>query len=75
MVKKAKWFFDGKNSFFQNIKVENFKNLETLQSKRGFFHFLQAITFDTFHASKLEFSTYVLYWEYYRKIKNQIVIG
>ena len=63
-----------KSSIFQNIKVENFKNLEILESKRDFFNFLQVITFDTFHASKLKFSTYVLYWEYYRKIENQIVI-
>ena len=34
MVKKAKWFVDGKNLIFQNSKVENFKNLEILQSKR-----------------------------------------
>ena len=27
MVKKAKWFADGKNLIFQNSKVENFKNL------------------------------------------------
>ena len=46
MVKKAKWFFDGKNSIFQNKKVENFRNLEILHSKRDFFNFLQAITFD-----------------------------
>ena len=38
----------GKNSIFQNNKVENFKNLETLRSKRDFFNFLQVITFDTF---------------------------
>ena len=75
MVKKAKWFIDGKKSIFQNMKVENFKNLEILWSKRDLFRFLQAIIFDTFHASKLKFSAYVLYWEYYRKIKNQIVIG
>ena len=74
MFKKAKWFFDGKNSIFQNVKVENFKNLGILQPKRDFFNFLQAITFDTYHASKLTFSTYVLYWEYNRKTKNQIVI-
>ena len=43
MVKKAKWFFDGKKSIFQNIKVENFKNLENLWSKRDFFKFLQAM--------------------------------
>ena len=35
-------------SIFQNYKVENFKNLEILQSKRNFFNFLQTITFDTF---------------------------
>ena len=38
----------GKSSTFQNNMVENFKNLEILQSKRDFFNFLQAITFDTF---------------------------
>ena len=38
----------GKNLIFQNKKVENFKNLEILQSKRDFFNFLQVITFDTF---------------------------
>ena len=36
MVKKAKWFAYGKNLVFQNSKVENFKNLEILQSKRDF---------------------------------------
>ena len=36
MVKKAKWFVDGKNLILQNSKVENFKNLEILQSKRDF---------------------------------------
>ena len=36
MVKKAKWFFHGKNFFFQNSMVETFKNLEILQSKRDF---------------------------------------
>ena len=36
MVKKAKWFFDGKKIIFKNIKVKNFKNLEILQSKRFF---------------------------------------
>ena len=30
----------GKNLIFQNKKVENFKNLEILQSKRDFFNFL-----------------------------------
>ena len=45
MVKKAKWFFDGKNSIFQNNKVKNFKNPEILRSKGDF---LQAINFDTF---------------------------
>ena len=48
IVKKAKWFFDGKNVIFQNSKVENFKNLEILQVKRDLFNFLQAITFDAF---------------------------
>ena len=48
MIKKAKWFFDGKNSFFQIIKVKNFKNLEILMSKRDLFNFLQVITFDVF---------------------------
>ena len=33
-VKKAKWFLMGKNLIFQNDKVENFKNLEILCSKR-----------------------------------------
>ena len=37
MVKKAKWFFDGKKTNFQNINVKNFKNLEILWSKRDFF--------------------------------------
>ena len=48
VVKKAIWFFEGKKLIFQNNKVENFKNLEILQSKRDFFNFLQVITFDTF---------------------------
>ena len=42
MVEKAEWFLMGKNSIFQNNKVDNFKNLEKM------FSFLQAITFDTF---------------------------
>ena len=52
MVKKAKWFFDGKNSIFQNNKVKNFKNLEILWSKRDFFNFLQVISVDTFTLAK-----------------------
>ena len=48
IVKKNKWFLEGKNLTFQNKKVENFKNLEILQTKRDFSNFLQAITFDTF---------------------------
>ena len=48
MVGKAKCFFMGKKSIFQNNKVENFKNLEILRSKRDFFYFFQTITFDTF---------------------------
>ena len=43
MVKKPECFFDGKNSVFQNDRVENFKTLEILQSKRDFYNFLQAI--------------------------------
>ena len=43
MVKKPECFFDGKNSIFQNDRVENFKTLEILQSKRDFYNFLQAI--------------------------------
>ena len=49
IVKKAKWFFDGKNLIFQNSKVENLTNLEILQWKRDLFNFLQAIIFDTFN--------------------------
>ena len=55
IVKKAKWFFDGKNLIFQNSKVENFKNLEILQIKRDLFNFLQAITFDTFKLANWNF--------------------
>ena len=51
MVKKVNGFLMEKKSNFQNNKVENFKNLEILQSKRNFFNFLQAITFDTFMLS------------------------
>ena len=47
-LKKLNGFMMGKKSIFQNNKVENFKNLEILQSKSDFFNFLQAITFDTF---------------------------
>ena len=46
-LKKLNGFLKGKNSIFHN-KVENFKNLEILLSKRDFFKCLQAITFDTF---------------------------
>ena len=49
MVKKAKWFFDGKNLIFQNSKVENLTNLEILPWKRDLFNFLQAIIFDIFN--------------------------
>ena len=62
----------GKNSIFQNNKVEIFKNLEILWSKR-FFQFSSAENVWYIHASKLKFSTYVLYWECYRKIKNQTI--
>ena len=47
MVKKAKWFFDGKKFNFKIIRSKISKNLEILQSKRDFFNFLQVITFDT----------------------------
>ena len=55
LVKKAKWFLMGKHSIFQNNKVENFKNLEILQSKIDFFNFLHAITFDTFMLANWNF--------------------
>ena len=48
MVKKLNGFLMGEKSIFQNNEVVNFKNLEILQSKRDFFDFLQAVTFDTF---------------------------
>ena len=35
-LKKLNGFLKGKNSIFHNNKVENFKNLEILQSKRFF---------------------------------------
>ena len=38
----------GKNSIFQNNKMENLKHLEILWSKIDFFNLFQAITFDTF---------------------------
>ena len=60
MIKKPKWFFNEKTF----LKILTFCGL-----KRNFFNFLQDITFDTF-----VLSTYVLYWEYYRKIKTQTVI-
>ena len=66
----------GRKSIFQNKEVENFKNLEVLESKRDFINFFQVITFDTFMLANLNFMhIYVLYWEYYRKIKNLTVIG
>ena len=72
MVKKTKWLFDWENSIFQNKNVKNFKNLEILCSKR-FFQFSSDNNFWHIYAGKLKFSTYVLYWEYYEKIKNQTV--
>ena len=45
MVKKAKWFFDGKKNQF--LKIMRLK-IEIFQSKRNVFNFLLAITFDTF---------------------------
>ena len=69
MVKKAKWFVIRKNSIFVNNKVENLKNLEILQS------FSSGDNLWYICASKLKFSTYGLYWEYYRKIEHQTVIG
>ena len=65
----------GKDLTFQNIEVENFKNHEILWSKRDFFSFFSGDNFSYIHANKLKFSAYVLYWEFYRKVKNQIVIG
>ena len=50
MVEKTKWFLMGKNSTFINNKVENFKNLEILQSKR-FFEFSSGNNFWYIHAS------------------------
>ena len=75
MVEKATWFFDGKKSIFENNKVKNVKNLEILQSKRDFFQFFLGDNFWYIYGSKLTFSTYVLCWEYCRKINNQTVIG
>ena len=74
MVKKTKWFFHGKNLIFQNSTVENFKNLEILQSKR-FFQFSSGNNIWYIQASILKFFAYVLYWEDYRKTKNQIILG
>ena len=45
MVKKAKWFFDGKKNQF--LKIMRLK-IEIFQSKRNVFNFLLAITLDTF---------------------------
>ena len=42
-----------KHSTSQKSKVKKFKNLEILQSKRDFFTFLQAITFDTLMLANL----------------------
>ena len=75
MVKKAKGFFDGKKKLFFKILRSKISKILKFCSLRDFFNFLLAITFDAFHASKLKFSIYALYWEFYRKIKNQIVIG
>ena len=54
-LKELNGFLMGKNSIFQNRKVENFKNLEILQSKRDSINFLQAITFDTFMLANWNF--------------------
>ena len=75
MVKKINGFLIRKNSIFQNNKVKSFKNLEILQSKKDFFQFSSSDNFWHIRASKVKFSTYALYWEYYRKIKNHTVIG
>ena len=45
MVKKDKWFFDGKKINFSKYQGQNFKNIELLRSKRDFFNFVQVITF------------------------------
>ena len=55
MAKKVTSVFDGKNSIFQNNKVENFKNLEILRLNRVFFNFLQALNFDTFMLANWNF--------------------
>ena len=72
-MKKAEWLFDAKKkSIFQKNKVKNFKNLEILQSKGDFLNFVLLNFFNNIcyiHVSKLKFSTYVLYWEYCRKLK------
>ena len=66
----------GKSSIFQNNKVENFKNLEILQSKRDFFNFLQAIPFGTFMLGDWNF-LHMFYtgMEHCSKVNNQTVIG
>ena len=47
-LKKLNVFLIEKHSIFQNNRVENFRNLENLQSRRDFFKCFQVITFDTF---------------------------
>ena len=54
-LKKLNVFLIEKHSIFQNNKVENFRNLENLQSRRDFFKCLQAITLDTFTLANSNF--------------------
>ena len=53
-LKKLNVFLMQKHSIFQN-NVENFKNLEILQSRRDFFKCHWAISFDTFMLTNSNF--------------------
>ena len=53
-LKKLNVFLMEKHSIFQN-KVENFKSLEILQSRRDFLKCRPVITFDTFTLTNSNF--------------------
>ena len=57
-LKNLNGFLMGRNSIFQNNEVENFKDVEILQSQRDFFQFSSGNNFWYIHAIELKFSTY-----------------
>ena len=55
MVKKDKWFFDGKKFWFFKIIRLKISKILKFSGLRDFFNFLQALTFDIFMLANRNF--------------------